>query len=300
MLEETFSFGTFIFCILMLSACNFAQESPEITAIADNTITPFATINTATMTHTVTATSIPSTQTAIATIPALAQIPTQNEEASCVVSQTNLPVYIVQRGDTLSNIASRANSTVSQLASLNCLNNTSYILVGQRLIVPNAISTSSTPISGSQPNILNPPQQSPNNDTSPMNIDDIPYPPANSQGNIILSDWNFNVDQNYIVEADDTFAFTWQMPDSMQFTQVGFVAEPYVDDFRRPRTLIGIDTDLTNGASIQWLAPSNTQTYIFAVGQVSGQSELVVSEIIQIGTEDSNQVADTLSLGFLS
>ncbi|MGB7338748.1 MAG: hypothetical protein WBC91_07645, partial [Phototrophicaceae bacterium] len=42
------------------------------------------------------------------------------------------------------------------------------------------------------------------------------------------------------------------------------------------------------------------QTYIFAVGQVSGQSELVVSEIIQIGTEDSNQVADTLSLGFLS
>lgn len=300
MLKRTFSLVLLIFCIVILSACNLAQESPEITATEDNTITPVTTINTATMTNTAPSTIVPSTQTSTATSPALAQIPTHSERSDCVISQTNLSLYIVRAGDTLSNIASRANTTASYLAELNCLRNTSYILVGQQLIVPNAIIAPTTSASDSQSNEPNPPQQPPNNDANSINVDNIPYPPTNNQGNLVLSDWNFNVDQKYIIETGNIVTFTWQMPDNNQFTQVGFVAEPYVDDFRRPRTLIGTDTDLSDGATIRWTAPTDTQTYIFAVGQVAGQSELVASQIIRLGTEDSSQEFEAQSIGFLS
>lgn len=44
-------------------------------------------------------------------------------------------VYYVQRGDTLSDIARRTNSTVSQLKNANCLNSNN-IRTGQKLLVP--------------------------------------------------------------------------------------------------------------------------------------------------------------------
>lgn len=197
MLKQTFSLGLFTLYILILSACNLAQESPEVTATADNTITPFATLNTAT------ATSIPSTQTATETTLNIAQIPTQSERSNCVISQTNLPVYIVQAGDTLSNLASRATSTVSHLAELNCLDNTSYILVGQQLIVPNAIIAPTTSTSGSQSNASNPPQDPSNNDSStnttgqpsilqPSSFD--AQPRSVSRGGTLTISWHFNRD----------------------------------------------------------------------------------------------------------
>ena len=49
---------------------------------------------------------------------------------------TNLDVYIVQRGDTLSRIAQRFNATVGTLAQLNGIVNIDRIQAGQRLLLP--------------------------------------------------------------------------------------------------------------------------------------------------------------------
>lgn len=50
--------------------------------------------------------------------------------------RTDWPVYIVQRGDTLSRIAQRTGSSTGELALGNCLNNVNIIEVGQQLRVP--------------------------------------------------------------------------------------------------------------------------------------------------------------------
>lgn len=50
--------------------------------------------------------------------------------------RTSWPTYTVVSGDTLSRIASRTNSSVSELAAANCMNDPSLLTVGQQLYVP--------------------------------------------------------------------------------------------------------------------------------------------------------------------
>lgn len=54
---------------------------------------------------------------------------------NCTVN-TTWEIYIVERGDTLSGIAQRTETTVTQLAAANCLNNVNLIEVGQQVRVP--------------------------------------------------------------------------------------------------------------------------------------------------------------------
>lgn len=58
------------------------------------------------------------------------------------VQQSSATVYIVQRGDTLSSIARKFNTTVNRLMQLNGLTNPNLIRVGQRLLVSAAGSGS--------------------------------------------------------------------------------------------------------------------------------------------------------------
>jgi len=53
--------------------------------------------------------------------------------------------YLVQRGDTLSGIAVRHQTTVQQLVQMNGLSNANFIVVGQRLVVPSGAPTNSSP-----------------------------------------------------------------------------------------------------------------------------------------------------------
>lgn len=48
-------------------------------------------------------------------------------------------VYIIQRGDTLSSIANRAETSVQELTEKNCLSNPDQLTVGQVIAVPRAI-----------------------------------------------------------------------------------------------------------------------------------------------------------------
>jgi murein DD-endopeptidase MepM/ murein hydrolase activator NlpD len=46
------------------------------------------------------------------------------------------PIYIIQRGDTLSSIAARFNISLSELMAANQIENANFISVGQRLVIP--------------------------------------------------------------------------------------------------------------------------------------------------------------------
>ncbi len=55
-----------------------------------------------------------------------------------LVSTDDSGIYVVQSGDTLSGIAAKHGTTVNQLVQMNGLSNPNFILVGQRLAVPQA------------------------------------------------------------------------------------------------------------------------------------------------------------------
>ena len=59
-------------------------------------------------------------------------------------------VYVVQRGDTLGAIAARHNTTVQKLVQLNGLTNPNFIMVGQRLAVPDTQPTTPPSTGGRQ------------------------------------------------------------------------------------------------------------------------------------------------------
>jgi LysM repeat protein len=79
-------------------------------------------------------------------VPTRTPIPTSVNSTACVPNTTWAFTYAVVRGDTLSNIARRANVTLNQLAQANCLQNVNIINVGQVLRVPNNLSAVVVPL----------------------------------------------------------------------------------------------------------------------------------------------------------
>jgi LysM repeat protein len=55
-------------------------------------------------------------------------------------------IYIVQRGDTLSRLATRFNTTVATIAQLNGIVNPNVIQVGQRIVIPGTVVTPPTQV----------------------------------------------------------------------------------------------------------------------------------------------------------
>jgi LysM repeat protein len=99
-------------------------QSPTTFVIA----TPAAPVNTPTQQPTMTAASTPSTGNTSSNT-------SGNIPPGCTV-RTDWPLYTVVVGDTLGSIALRTGSTISALATANCLNNPDSIQVGQPLRVP--------------------------------------------------------------------------------------------------------------------------------------------------------------------
>lgn len=83
---------------------------------------------------------VPPASTAIAATDAATSVPTTSipptPTSTIAPSPEDGSVYIVRRGDTLSQIARRFNTTVATLAQLNGIVNVNSILVGQRLTLP--------------------------------------------------------------------------------------------------------------------------------------------------------------------
>jgi LysM repeat protein len=68
-------------------------------------------------------------------------------------------IYIIQRGDTLSRIAARFNTTTATLAQLNGITNPNTIYAGQRLTIPVSGQDGSVPQTPPVPGTQNPPTE---------------------------------------------------------------------------------------------------------------------------------------------
>jgi len=115
-------FVTMMLMIVCLAGCNLEAEAPLATpTTAISFINTPAPINT----------SAPLPTSAVAT-------PTTGAGTGCLVN-TTLPTYIVKGGDTLFDIAVRANTSIANLVALNCLGNADQIFSGQTLYVSQLI-----------------------------------------------------------------------------------------------------------------------------------------------------------------
>ena len=120
--------------VLFVSACNLGAQIVEVATIA--TATSISATHTSTLTATVSATNTPLPSSTPVTI-------RQSGNPAPVVSnctpRRDWLTYTVQRGDTLFNIAQRANSTVSELSTANCISDPSSLRTGQTLYVPREV-----------------------------------------------------------------------------------------------------------------------------------------------------------------
>lgn len=123
MMNQPVRFMLIMLIILMLAGCNLEAQTPIPTptqpSVGFNTPAPFPT-----------------------STPAIVPTATSGAPVGCVVN-TSLPRYVVRAGDTLSDIAFRANTTIQNLVAINCLANADQIFSGQTLYVPQLIDAPS-------------------------------------------------------------------------------------------------------------------------------------------------------------
>lgn len=140
MRQQNALFAILLIIAIITAACQTqANPTPEVLETATDaatdtpapTQTPFVIVVTATSQPT-----LPPTRT-----PDPSATPTQNNVVTnpildnCAL-RTDWPLYTVVVGDTLSNLAVRTNSTVTNLQLANCISDANVIRVGQQLRVP--------------------------------------------------------------------------------------------------------------------------------------------------------------------
>lgn len=117
-------FTLIIVTMLMVAGCNLEAEPAPPTATPRQPI--------------IGAFSTPAPPPPLTPSIGIAPTVTSAAPPNCVVN-TALPRYVVKAGDTLSDIAMRANTTVQNLVAINCLANADQIFSGQTLYVPQLI-----------------------------------------------------------------------------------------------------------------------------------------------------------------
>lgn len=269
-----------LFLAMIFSACSLNQAGSE----GVTTLTAVA-LSQSDLTEEVTEpTKLPATATPIPTqqklVPTSPPVPTQRANTvSCTVTQTNLPLYTVVTGDTLSSIATHSGSTVAELTQINCLANASVISVGQQLRVPRAITT------GNQQNTQSGQNNTSNNSgTGGAGI----TLPENAVGKVVVSPYASREIRGidvFIVQSNSTVTLTWsEIPKNLGLIQAEFF---YVDvHFPAVHTAIGLDTNLADGASITWNVPDGIKGSLYASARIPGQNhDGVISQETGIETQ---------------
>ncbi len=204
-------------------------------------------------------------------VPTSTPIPPSNT-ASCAITRTDLPIYTVVAGDTLTNIASRTNSTVAELVQINCLSDASQIAVGHQL------------------RVLNSPVQDGNTGQDEMQMFGTlvisPYLSTETDGKV-----------HYHVQGNTVINLKWEnMPSNQNISHVELI---YVDDhYTVAHVSVGIDTNIADGVSINWAIPNDVQGILYAIGRIPGQHHLSVQsqEIAITSTSTSPQAIGALSI----
>jgi LysM repeat protein len=131
-MRRILTISLFSLALMLIAACNFSfTGNLPATIVADISATDVP-LGQPTWTRIPgsTPTRVANNPTAVATVVApTAVVP------NCT-PRNDWPVYTVQPGDTLGNIAARTNSSVNALAGANCLTNVNTIFSGQLLRVP--------------------------------------------------------------------------------------------------------------------------------------------------------------------
>ncbi len=161
--------------------------------------------------------------------------------------------YVVQRGDTLSNIAQRANVSLQTLAQGNCIANPNLIYVGQTLRVPCPVS-------------YNPPPYYPPHNPPPY------YPPTQqpggywqSIGQVLPSPFVSNSGGQYELQGGSVVSLSWAI-NASGLTRVEFYFAP--SGTGSTPVLIGTDTYFGDGVSMAWAVPPGLLGTLSANGYI--------------------------------
>lgn len=146
---------------------------------------------------------------------------------TCTI-RTDWQIYTVVRGDTLSSLARRTNSTVNALANANCLNDPGAISVGQQLRVPRQ------PIS------------------------------ENQQAGYVTPSEYISVNGGiYTFRAGQSVTLRWEGASFSGLSQAEFLFYPTGSN---NGVTLGVDTYLADGASTGYYVPTNLSGTIVARG----------------------------------
>ncbi len=183
--------------------------------------------------------------------------------SNCTV-RSDLPVYTVATGDTLSNIASRYGTTANQLSEFNCLSDANLISAGMSLYVPGSqISAvaSATPT---------PAQLGVRGTLRIFPADTFEHPIHETA---------------YLLEPQTPVTIQWrglQANDYRGIVSVRFVLIAENGSI----TEIGTDNNVSDGIAITWTAPDRAAGSIYASAR-TGQNAFMETPLLRVRVEQT-------------
>jgi LysM repeat protein len=179
----------------------------------------------------------------------------------CVI-RTDLHTYTVVPGDSLSSIAARTTSRVSDLVEWNCLANANMIVVGMHLqVARDAVPPTSTPSPTPWPS---------NTTAAPLVLG--PFGALGAAPTIQAgspADWT-----DFVIDPQSPVTIHWSGIDPEYYSQVGQIEFFYTPD-NGSRISIGFDADKTDGMSVTWTAVSNVSGRITATARYGVNGSII-------------------------
>ncbi len=167
------------------------------------------------------------------TQPAATTAPTAVLRPNCTI-RTDWFLYTVYPGETLGRIATRSGTTAAVLANANCLANANLIYAGQLLRVPVLLPIITPTVPGNQ-----------------------------NAGVVVPSPYVRIYNGQYEVLPDTNIALVWQITPVRTFTRVDFYLTP--TGTGSTPSLIGSDTYMADGISINFFVPRGLLGYVHAI-----------------------------------
>lgn len=163
--------------------------------------------------------------------------------------RTDWQIYIVQAGDTVSNIAARVGTNATALALANCLTNANSIIVGQALRVPVL-----PPPTATRTPVPNPPTVSP---SEPI-------------GSVWVSDFITAEAGSFWLLRGETITLLWDRHPNNLANATFYIAPYGVPDPFASQYVVGHDDNPADGVFISYLVGAGLNGQLLARGLIAG------------------------------
>jgi LysM repeat protein len=137
-----------VFLAMLLASCNLNNTPIDASIAPTKTLIPSPTPDASGELSPITSTLAPLSSS---TTDITNNTPQSSVTLTVCNPRTEWDVYVIQRGDNLSNIATRVGSTVEELIAANCLENPNRIRSGQEIYVPTLPNPTNTPVASATP-----------------------------------------------------------------------------------------------------------------------------------------------------